>query len=246
VGRIEIVSEEALPGGADAVLGRGLGASPGAASGRVAIDVDDAVRRSAAGERIVLVRSDASPEDAPAVRAAVAVATASGGLTSHAAVMSRALGRPCAVSVSNLRVRPTEVIVEGRGGSQRLVPGEVVTVDGTRGILVRGAAPTRWVADDEAPRTMAGWAREASDLVVLVDDEGGDPATTARHLEADGVWRGSAAIDATGAVRDDWSGATRWSGPGSRWPNGRVIVVSAGLVAAARVLGASVDPWARG
>ncbi len=235
VGRIELVAEDALPGGAEAILGRGLGASPGAASGRVAIDVDDAVRRAAAGERIVLVRSDASPEDAPAVRAATAVATASGGLTSHAAVMSRALGRPCAVSVSNLRVRPNEVLVEGRGATQRLVPGDLVTVDGTRGLLVRGVAPTRWVVDDAAPRVLASWARGRSAVVVLVDDGGGDPAATAVLLEADGVWRGQSAVDVEGHERPEWSAPARWEGPAQPWPAGSVVLVAAGLVAAARV-----------
>lgn len=233
VGRIELALDDE-----GAVLGRGLGASPGAASGHVAIEVEDAVRRAAAGERIVLVRSDASPEDAPAVRAAVAVATASGGLTSHAAVMSRALGRPCAVSVSNLRVRPSEVLVEGRGTTQRLVPGDLVTVDGTRGVLVRGAAPTRWVAEDAAPRELASWARETSDVLVVVDEGGSDPAGTARGLDADGAIGPSGPVDVDGVARPGWASSPRWGAPADAWPAGPSVIVPAGLVAAARVAAA--------
>ena len=245
VGRVELVPEQELPGGSASVLGRGLGASPGAATGRVAIAVEDAVARAARGERVVLVRSDASPEDAPAVRAAVAVATASGGLTSHAAVMSRALGRPCAVSVSNLRVRANEVSVEGGPAPRRLLAGDLVTVDGTRGLLVAGAAPTRWVADDSAPATLAGWARALSATRVLVSDDGGsDPARQARALEADGVWNGRTAIDLSGSERADWADARVWRGPDEAFPDTTVVVVAPDLVAAARV--AAVTAGSRG
>ncbi len=239
VGRVELVPEPELPGGSASVLGRGLGASPGAASGRVAIAVDDAVARAARGERIVLVRSDASPEDAPAVRAAVAVATAAGGLTSHAAVMSRALGRPCAVSVSNLRVRGDAVSVESGASSRPLLAGDVVTVDGTRGLLVLGAAPTRWIADDAAPAQLAGWARERSSARVLVpEDGGGDPSVQARALDADGVWNGRTAIDLSGVERPEWGQAAAWAGPEEAFPSSDVVVVAGGLVAAARVAAA--------
>ncbi|MFO0709238.1 MAG: PEP-utilizing enzyme [Sandaracinus sp.] len=233
VGRVELVPETELPGGPTSILGRGLGASPGAASGKVVIDVDEAVRRGAAGARVVLVRSDASPEDAPGVRAAVAVATAAGGLTSHAAVMSRALGRPCAVSVSSFRVQGHEVSVEG--GRDRLVPGELVTVDGTRGLVVRGVAPTRWVADDDAPLRLAAWARELGGPAILVDDDGGgDGPAAARALNADGVWNGRTAIDLSGSERQDWGAPPRWDGA-SGLPKGPAVVVAPLLVAAARV-----------
>jgi pyruvate,orthophosphate dikinase len=237
VGRVELVPEEELPGGSASILGRGLGASPGAATGRVAIGVDDAVTRSARGERVVLVRSDASPEDAPAVRAAVAVATASGGLTSHAAVMSRALGRPCAVSVSSLSVRGEEVVVAGPS-QRRLVAGDVVTVDGTRGLLVLGAAPTRWVADDAAPGTLAEWARVLSPVRVLVPADGGDPGGQAHALRADGVWNGRTAIDLSGVERPEWGPAAPWDAAEQRFPSSELVVVPAVLVAAARVAAA--------
>jgi pyruvate,orthophosphate dikinase len=241
VGRVELVPEGELPGGSASVLGRGLGASPGAASGRVAIDVQDAIARAGAGESVVLVRSDASPEDAPAVRAAVAVATASGGLTSHAAVMSRALGKPCAVSVSSLRIRGGDVFVERSGQPpERLVAGDLVTVDGTRGLLVSGVAPTRWVADDDTPGRLSSWAREMSAVRILVPEEGGgDPGARARALGADGVWNGRTVIDLSGSERPEWGEPSAWGGPPATLPRSDLLVVPAGLVAAARVAAAS-------
>jgi pyruvate,orthophosphate dikinase len=190
---------------------------------------------------VVLVRSDASPEDAPAVRAAVAVATASGGLTSHAAVMSRALGKPCAVSVSSLRIRGGDVFVERSGQPpERLVAGDLVTVDGTRGLLVSGVAPTRWVADDDTPGRLSSWAREMSAVRILVPEEGGgDPGARARALGADGVWNGRTVIDLSGSERPEWGEPSAWGGPPATLPRSDLLVVPAGLVAAARVAAAS-------
>jgi pyruvate,orthophosphate dikinase len=235
VGRVELLDEAALAQAGCAVLGRGLAASPGAATGHLAIEVADALRRAGEGEPVVLVRSDASPEDAPAVRAAVGVATASGGLTSHAAVMSRALGRPCAVSVSNLRVASDHVRADlGGGRSVRLVPGDLVTVDGGKGLLVSGAAPTRWIAEDDAPRELARWAREVSAQAVLVPSApGADAVSRAQALEADGVWDGHTATDLSGQPRPDWGRPEVWGDAQQPWPRGVVVVVAPGLVAAA-------------
>jgi pyruvate,orthophosphate dikinase len=237
VGRVELLDEPALSRAGCGVIGRGLAASPGAATGHVAIDVEDALRRAAAGEPVVLVRSDASPEDAPAVRAAVGVATASGGLTSHAAVMSRALGRPCVVSVSNLRVYADHVRADlGGGRSVRLSPGDLVSVDGAKGWLVSGAAPTRWVAEDDAPRELARWARAASSRIVLVPAVlGAEPVGRAEALEADGVWDGHTATDLSGRPRPEWDAPQPWDGPERPWPPDGVVVVPPGLVAAARL-----------
>jgi hypothetical protein len=115
----------------------------------------------------------------------------------------------------------------------------VVTVDGTRGLLVLGAAPTRWIADDAAPAQLAGWARERSSARVLVpEDGGGDPSVQARALDADGVWNGRTAIDLSGVERPEWGQAAAWAGPEEAFPSSDVVVVAGGLVAAARVAAA--------
>jgi len=145
--------------GLGAELGRGLVASPGVASGRLVIRPDEAVTLARDGA-VVLVRSDASPEDAPAVRAASAVATASGGLTSHAAVMARALGRPCVVSVANLRIDERGGVVHAGGRLLRV--GDEVTVDGHGGRLLAGLHPSRWATRSPAATTLLGWAARRS------------------------------------------------------------------------------------
>jgi pyruvate,orthophosphate dikinase len=141
-------------------LGRGLAASPGVASGRMMLRASDALAESSAGP-VVLVRSDASPEDAPAVRAAVGVATLAGGLTSHAAVMSRALGRPCVVSVDALRIDERGGILHA--GAQQVAVGEWVTVDGGSGRLLRGQIAARWSTRNPAATKLLDWARALAD-----------------------------------------------------------------------------------
>lgn len=115
-------------------IGQGLVASMGAAIGTLVVEAPEAVARTARGEAVVLARPDASPDDAPGVRAAVATFTSSGGLTSHAAVMSRALHKPCVVSVSEARVERDGVYV----GTRRITTGTEVSVDGTRGLVFEG------------------------------------------------------------------------------------------------------------
>lgn len=204
-------------------LGRGLAASPGAAMGVVAIEVDDALARAARGERVILIRSDANPEDAPAVRAAVGVATAAGGLTSHAAVMSRALRRPCAVSVTNLRIDRNVVHVEGASQST-LRPGDVVTVDGTTGTLYAGAARLASRAESEASKTLARWAVDVKTVRLLLAPDGLPNAEErAQSLGADGV--ASSALPS-------------WEDAAQPFPDAPEVIVLGELVHAARVAAA--------
>lgn len=160
-GRTELPDAATLQAAGVVELGRGLVASPGVASGRLFIEPQDVLRETASGP-VVLVRSDASPDDAPAVRAAVAVATASGGLTSHAAVMSRALGRPCAVSIDSLRIDERAGVVHAPTRTAKV--GEWVTVDGTEGRLLLGRAEPRWSTRSPAALAILAWANEAAGL----------------------------------------------------------------------------------
>ena len=132
-----LVERHVSPGDAPVLLS-GLGASPGACSGPVVIREDDPELA-----RGVLLRNDASPEDAPAIRKAMATLTASGGLTSHAAVIARSVSRPCIVAASALRVDLGRGTAEVRGGGQvRALPrGEIITIDGRTGRVWLGALP---------------------------------------------------------------------------------------------------------
>jgi pyruvate,orthophosphate dikinase len=123
------------------VIARGLAASPGAAVGVATLDCDVAQRRAEAGEPVVLFRPTTSPADLPGVLAAAAVVTARGGRTSHAAVVARGLGRPAVCGTGDLDVHD----------------GETVSVDGDRGLVVRGALPLVPAEDDPTLSTFLRW-----------------------------------------------------------------------------------------
>jgi pyruvate,orthophosphate dikinase len=137
-----------------AVLATGEGACPGAAVGVLVADADEAERRAASGEDVILVRKTTSPDDVHGMIAARAVITEQGGSTSHAAVVSRALGRPCVVGVGDGAVAKS---------------GTVVTVDGAAGLVYAGTLATEAPSerDDAHLRQLIDWARAASPVVVV-------------------------------------------------------------------------------
>lgn len=148
------------PGAADgaSVVAQGEGACPGVATGVLVADSDEAERRSAAGEAVILVRATTSPDDVHGMIAARAVVTEQGGSTSHAAVVSRALGRPCVVGVG------TGVVA---------MAGQIVTVDGASGKVYAGALGTQVPREDEDDRLsrLIGWARERCPIEVVRSGE---------------------------------------------------------------------------
>lgn len=158
--------------GAD-VLASGEGACPGVATGVLVGDSDEAERRAAAGESVILVRATTSPDDVHGMIAARAVVTEQGGSTSHAAVVSRALGRPCVVGVG--------------AGALGLV-GRLVTVDGAAGRVYAGALPTEAPQEAEDPRLsrLIDWARARSPVTVLHPGYGGEDAVDVDLLLAEG------------------------------------------------------------
>ncbi len=147
------------------IAARGEGACPGVATGVVVADSDEAERRAAAGEAVVLMRKTTSPEDIHGMIAARAIVTEQGGSTSHAAVVGRALGRPCAVGV---------------GGAHEVKPGDLVTVDGAAGVVYAGELAVEVPEESADPRLerLIGWARERSPVRIL------------RPAEAEGVEEG--------------------------------------------------------
>lgn len=125
------------------VLAHGLPASLGAAAGRIVFSADEACRWHERGEEVILVRPDTSADDVHGMRAAAAVVTTSGGLTSHAAVVARSLGKPCLVSAADLSVNEYEKELVSRLSETRLEEGEQITVDGERGVVYRGELPVQ-------------------------------------------------------------------------------------------------------
>ncbi|MEZ4340133.1 MAG: PEP/pyruvate-binding domain-containing protein, partial [Sandaracinaceae bacterium] len=119
-------------------IARGLAASPGAAAGRVVLDAE-AARSHGDGEELILVRADTSAEDVETIRAVSGVLTSAGGLTSHAAVVARAIGKPCVTGATNLHVDYTFRQVVAKLGGQVLREGDLVTIDGSRGLVYADA-----------------------------------------------------------------------------------------------------------
>ena len=128
------------------LLARGLPASPGAASGRIVFDADEAVRRGGAGESVILVRAETSPEDIHGMHAARAVLTRTGGMTSHAAVVARGMGRTCVVGCEALEVDEDrgQLRIATRAGETVLDEDAEITVDGTTGdVYLARSRPSR-------------------------------------------------------------------------------------------------------
>jgi len=136
-------------------LASGLGASPGVASGEIALTPEAAERASAAGRTVILVRSETSPDDVHGMAKAAGILTASGGLASHAAVVARGWGIPAVVGASGIEVGSDALVVGGRA----LREGDVISIDGASGEVFEGRIPgTSEVVP--AARTLLAWAAE--------------------------------------------------------------------------------------
>jgi pyruvate, orthophosphate dikinase len=167
------------------VIAAGLPASPGAAVGKVVFDADEAERLGAQGEAVILVREETSPEDIHGMHAARGIVTARGGMTSHAAVVARGMGRPCVSGAGEIRIDAKAGEFRARGRTIRA--GEVVTVDGSKGEVLAGAAP---MIEPELTGDFAAlmrWADEIRRLRVRANAETPLDARTARGFGAEGI-----------------------------------------------------------
>ncbi|MFO1310597.1 MAG: pyruvate, phosphate dikinase [Burkholderiales bacterium] len=166
-------------------LARGLGASPGAASGEVVFDADTAERRGRAGDKVILVREETKPEDIHGFFAAQGILTARGGKTSHAAVVARGMGKPCVSGCDAIVIDVRERIA--RVGGTVLREGDVVTIDGTTGDVYPGRIRTVEAGFFDELATLLSWADEAASLRVLANADTARDAMRARQYGAKGV-----------------------------------------------------------
>ncbi|MGB2018677.1 MAG: pyruvate, phosphate dikinase [Parvibaculales bacterium] len=167
------------------VLTKGLPASPGAASGEIAFSADRAEALAAQGKDVVLVRMETSPEDIHGMYAARAILTSRGGMTSHAAVVARGLGRPCVSGAGQLHIdydRQTAQVEE-----HELKEGDVITVDGTSGRIMLGAVPTLEAELTGDFGTLMGWADARRRLGVRTNAETARDAARALRFGAEGI-----------------------------------------------------------
>ena len=167
------------------VMARGLPASPGAACGKVVFDADEAEDRANRGEAVILLRTETSPEDIHGMHAARGIVTSRGGMTSHAAVVARGMGRPCITGVGELRIDEAARLC--RAGDTVIAAGDVVTIDGASGELLEGAVPTIEPALSDDFTTLMGWADDARRLRVRTNAETPVDAETALRFGAEGI-----------------------------------------------------------
>ncbi|TNE44922.1 MAG: pyruvate, phosphate dikinase [Sphingomonadales bacterium] len=173
------------PEAARDVLTKGLPASPGAASGVIVLDADTAERRAELGESVILCRVETSPEDIHGMHAAKGILTARGGMTSHAAVVARGMGRPCVSGAGALSIDAKTKTM--RVGDRELKEGDVITIDGGTGEVMAGEVATVQpeLAGDFG--TLMGWADKVRRLKVRANAETPLDCRTARDFGAEGV-----------------------------------------------------------
>jgi len=166
------------------VAAHGLNASPGAASGKIVLDADAAEERGK-GEPVILVRWETSPDDFPGMKQSAGVLTAHGGLTSHAAVVARGMGKPCVAGCEDLDIDTGARTV--RIGSHHLREGDVITIDGGTGRVIVGEVPVVPPAINEDFETILEWADDLRRLKVRANADTPDEAAKAREFGAQGI-----------------------------------------------------------
>src|SRR6185503_445504 len=167
------------------VLARGLPASPGAASGKVVFSADVAEARAAKGEAVILVRIETSPEDIHGMHAAKGILTTRGGMTSHAAVVARGMGRPCVAGAGDLRVDYAAKSLTAKG--KQVKAGEIITIDGSTGEVMLGEVPTIQPQLSGDFATLMEWADKVRSMGVRANADTPTDAKNARRFGAEGI-----------------------------------------------------------
>jgi pyruvate,orthophosphate dikinase len=167
------------------ILAKGLPASPGAASGVVVFSADEAEARTARGEAVILVRLETSPEDIHGMHAAKGTLTTRGGMTSHAAVVARGMGRPCVAGAGELRIDYAAGTITARNRVVRA--GETITLDGSTGEVMLGEVPTLQPELSGDFVTIMGWADAVRRMRVRANADTPTDARAARRFGAEGI-----------------------------------------------------------
>ena len=191
IGRVEPSALDQLlhptldPNAERKVVAAGLPASPGAATGKVVFDADEAERLSQLGDAVILVREETSPEDIHGMHAARGIVTARGGMTSHAAVVARGMGRPCVCGINELSIDEKAGTCTARG--RVFKAGEIITIDGSKGEVLDGAVPMIEPELTGDFQTLMAWADRVRRLRVRANAETPLDAKTARGFGAEGI-----------------------------------------------------------
>jgi pyruvate,orthophosphate dikinase len=167
------------------IIATGLPASPGAASGEIVFSSDEAAKLQADGKKVILVRIETSPEDIHGMHASEGILTTRGGMTSHAAVVARGMGKPCVSGTGAIRVD------YGRGtmtiGGRSFKAGDIITIDGSTGQVLAGRLPMIEPELSGEFSTLMGWADKVRKLKVRVNGDTPEDARTAIKFGAEGI-----------------------------------------------------------
>ncbi len=191
IGRIEPMSLDQLlhptldPKAPKNILARGLPASPGAASGAIVFSADEAETRAQKGEAVILVRIETSPEDIHGMHAARGILTTRGGMTSHAAVVARGMGRACVAGAGDLRVDYASKTISAKG--QVVKAGEIITINGSTGEVMFGEVPTIQPELSGDFGTLMEWADKVRKMGVRANADTPTDAKNARRFGAEGI-----------------------------------------------------------
>ena len=169
------------------VLARGLNASPGAAVGAVVFSADDAEAAAARGEKVILVRWETTPDDLHGMIAAQGILTSHGGKTSHAAVVARGMGKPCVCGVDKLKIDAKAKQAVVAGTDVVLNEGDIISIDGTTGIVVLGGADLVEPEVSGDFSTILEWADSIRSMGVRANADSPEDATLAREFGAEGI-----------------------------------------------------------
>ncbi len=187
----EVLHPTIDPKARPASIGKGLPASPGAAIGRIVFTANSAEEWALKGETVLLVRTDTSPEDIHGMKAAAGILTARGGMTSHAAVVARGMGKCCVTACTSLRVdiaKKTASFITPLGGKElKFKEGDTLTLDGSTGEVFVGTLPLVPAKLGEELGTLMKWVDEHRTLKVRTNADTPTDARTARSFGAEGI-----------------------------------------------------------
>ena len=164
-------------------IAKGLGASPGVASGKIVFDPDEAVKLNDKGEDVILVRNETTPEDIHGMIASKGILTVHGGMTSHAAVVARGMGKSCVAGCESISIIEDHVKIE----DNELYEGDEITIDGSTGNVYKGRVPTIDAELSEELKTLLSWADDIRNLGVRANADTPKDAAKAVELGAEGI-----------------------------------------------------------
>ncbi len=178
--QLERLLHDSFEGPAKDVLTTGLGASPGAAVGRIVLTADEAMM---ATDDVILVRQETSPADVHGMQVAVGILTTRGGLASHAAVVARGWGKPAVCGADGIEIGEDHILVNG----ERLEVGDVISIDGQSGHVMRGAIGSNQAENIPEIDTLLSWADEVRELAIRANADTGEDARVSRVNGAEGI-----------------------------------------------------------